>query len=493
MAIKASIMVFILVVAGSGRLFSQCTDTADFSGWFETNGSGNWQVISPVEVSQDIEIFPTKPSFFVSDQPMINVRFSFDVESLNPMDNDFIGFVAGYRNPFSSGSDNYSFLLFDWKAKAETGFNHFAEEGFHLAAFNREISPDDIHRYFWGRNFGNTVSGYEILGKSYGDNKGWRVGEKYHVEVFYLETSIKILIDDQVIFDVKRCNQAGRIGFYTYSQHSVVFSNFQSRTTAAIFASPEVVCSGDTVFASITDPSCPAYDPAMESWQINWGDGSISYNNANDFHVYNEAGSYTLELIARFPGTCYDTAGISIAVQSRPDFNLGPDTTIIAGTSVTLSAGDFNPGWTYQWSTGSGLPQITLAELDRDTTVGLLVSSNLCQNYDDILIKVIQDTAVQQHDLIWMPNVFSPDGDGLNDIFRPVVTIDPTVNYELYVYDRWGTEIFYSSETGNGWDGSYMGRQCHGDVYVYLVRYWLNDQKQSAPMNILKGPFLLMK
>jgi gliding motility-associated-like protein len=226
---------------------------------------------------------------------------------------------------------------------------------------------------------------------------------------------------------------------------------------------------------------------------MNWGDGDISYNKVNDSHIYNDAGNYLLELIARFPGNCFDTIGMPVTVKSTPEFNLGPDTTIIAGESITLSAGDSHPGWTYQWSTGSGLPQVTLAALDQDTTVGLLVTFNQCQYYDDILIKVIQDTTIQDHDVIWMPNVFSPDGDGLNDVFRPVITNDAQVSYELYVYDRWGTEIFRSSVPGNGWDGRYMGRQCHGDVYVYLVRYKLSTEPLTNSDQILKGSFLLLK
>lgn len=487
-----SSLVIIMFFSDVNILLSQCIDTADFSTWTEANTENNWQVVSPMEVSQNIEIFPPGPAFFVSDHDFINIRFSFDIVSMNGLDNDFIGFVVGYRNPFSAGSSEYEFILFDWKARAETAFSNYANEGFSLAAFHGNINSSLIPEYFWGHNGLNPNSIYEPLAHSFGEDKGWETGRTYHFEVFYMTTSIKILIDGNLLFDIERCNQAGRIGFYTYSQHQVVFSNLYYKATADLFASPETICAGDTVFTTLLNSSCPDYNTAIENWQWNWGDGQMSSNQTEDYHIYPLAGNYNLELIAEFPGNCRDTVSTQISVQALPVVDLGPDTIISPNTSIMLTAGDYHAGWTYLWSNGSDLPQITLDNLDRDTVIGLWVASGLCQNYDEITIKVeIAPPPPAFH--IFVPNAFSPNGDGLNDVFLPITEDELQYNYQLYIYDRWGTEIFRSAQPEFGWNGTYKGQKCPGDVYEYLIKYQPGGQFLSDEIMIKKGCFLLLR
>ena len=471
--------------------YCQCTDTADFTQWIEANSTGNWLVESSGKVTQNVEILPTRPAFFVSDIDLINVSFSFDIECQDGNDDDFIGFVAGFRNPFSSSSDQYNFLLFDWKSTAENGFNYFAEEGYTLAEYSGSVTDEEIHKYFWGHNAAAVNSSYEQLAHSYGLNKGWRFRSIYHVKGTYTESAIKIWIDGNLVFDVKRCNQPGRIGFYTYSQYKISFSNFSYGTTAELFVEPDEICAGDTVFASIYDPECPAYDPALESWQWNWGDGSYSQNKLTDYHIYQAGGNYQLEMVARFPGGCSDTLQTIIKVQQPPEIDLGPDTTIFINETIVLTAGNDNPGWTYLWSNDTYMPTLTINNLARDTLISLLVTSSFCQAYDEILIRVIP-YPVSNHK-IWVPNVFSPDGDGYNDIFKPVIYDEIPKDYSLLVYDKWGTEIFQTSSTDKGWDGTYKGNQCHGDVYVYLIRYKLNENNADETLRIEKGNVLLLK
>jgi len=485
------VLLSVFLILFPGIMVSQCVDTADFTSWVEANGNNHWLTDSPHEVSQNIEIFPPNPSFFVSDELFINVRFSFDVVSSSSLDDDFIGFVVGYRNPMSGGSNQYDLILFDWKAKAEGAFSNYAEEGFTLSAIHGNINPGTVPDYFWGHNGLMANSIYEPFHHSFGDTKGWENSREYHFEVFYMATSIKVFIDSNLIFEVDRCNQPGRIGFYTYSQHNVTYSNFHSRPSADIFASPTQICAGDTVFASITDPACPDYNPTIESWQWNWGDGTSSNNQTKDYHIYPDAGTYTMELLANFPGNCSDTVSTIISVQSPPFIDLGPDTTVSLGSSITLDAGDYHFDWTYDWSTGSQLPQITLNSLYHDTIVGLLVTSGVCQVYDEIVITVFDDPVPEFH--FNVPNAFSPDGDGLNDIFLPVTDGDFQDEYSLFIYDRWGTEIFQTSQLGTGWNGTYKGQQCQGDIYVYLIKYQLTSIDQAYETVFKKGNVLLLR
>jgi gliding motility-associated-like protein len=487
--LKLIATIWLLFITAS--LFGQCIDTADFSKWFEANDDGHWQVSSPKKVTQNIELWPTKPSFFISEEEMINVRFSFDVECTDGIDDDFFGFVVGYHGPYSASSTNYNFILFDWKAKAEIGFHHSAEEGFSLTAFHGDILPDTIHNYFWGHNNYSSNEAYDFISRGYGNGKGWEVQQRYHFEVSYMETSIKVKINDILIFNVERCNQSGKIGFYTYSQNKVIFSNLNYWNSAELFASPTSICIGDTVFTNLLNPACPNYNPNLENWQWYWGDGEASGNTPVGYHIYQSVGKYNLELVAQLPGGCLDTISTQITVHSIPEFDLGPDTTIHAGEDITISSGEYNQNWDYQWSTGSQLAQITLNELESDTTVNLLVTSSLCEYYDEISITVVHDTIPKYH--IYIPNVFSPDGDGQNDIFRPVTVEESPDQYDLYIYDKWGTQIFNTTQPEQGWDGTYKGKLCQGDVYVYLIKYHLPARFQVNETSVMKGCLLLLR
>ena len=84
---------------------------------------------------------------------------------------------------------------------------------------------------------------------------------------------------------------------------------------------------------------------------------------------------------------------------------------------------------------------------------------------------------------IFVPNVFSPNEDGRNDVFRPRGT-EP-FEYEMHIYDRWGNRVFESKELANGWDGTYRGKRMNSGVFVYYV--------MSAGQVISKGNVTLLR
>lgn len=79
---------------------------------------------------------------------------------------------------------------------------------------------------------------------------------------------------------------------------------------------------------------------------------------------------------------------------------------------------------------------------------------------------------------IYVPNVFSPNGDQINDIFLPVITIDRIHNYSLNIYDRWGTLLFETSDLNSGWNGVYRQTHMEPAVYSYLIQYYTCDHKR---------------
>jgi len=70
---------------------------------------------------------------------------------------------------------------------------------------------------------------------------------------------------------------------------------------------------------------------------------------------------------------------------------------------------------------------------------------------------------------IYVPNTFTPNGNGLNEIFMPVGFNISTEGYHFMVFDRWGMLIYETRTWGDGWDGTYKGNKCQIDTYVWKV------------------------
>jgi gliding motility-associated-like protein len=66
-----------------------------------------------------------------------------------------------------------------------------------------------------------------------------------------------------------------------------------------------------------------------------------------------------------------------------------------------------------------------------------------------------------------IPSAFTPNGDGLNDIFRPALNFQKLVDFS--VYNRWGQQVFQTNDKTHGWDGTYQGKPLDMGVYYYMI------------------------
>jgi len=121
------------------------------------------------------------------------------------------------------------------------------------------------------------------------------------------------------------------------------------------------------------------------------------------------------------------------------------------GTVVNYNNGNVLVDWND--SPGSGQLTITV-------TNDLNCGSN---------INLIMETLPCNLTTIYTPNAFTPNNNGKNDSFKVKGT---NLRYfELTIYDRWGTELFFTRNINHGWNGKYKGRKCHQAVYAYKVFY----------------------
>jgi gliding motility-associated-like protein len=179
-----------------------------------------------------------------------------------------------------------------------------------------------------------------------------------------------------------------------------------------------------------------------------------------------------------------DTAQLTIVVLPAPDTEAWPDTTIFNGESLTLNA---TGGVSYLWEPSVFLSDSSLqypeAFPNQDTWFYVNVTgSNGCSWLDSLFINVLPVC-----DGFTFPNAFTPNQDGLNDVFRAKRTGDDRFQ-SLEIYNRWGNLIFRSSDEFDGWDGTWKGKKQEIGTYVYTLRSICegNPTMHSGTLNLLR-------
>ena len=81
---------------------------------------------------------------------------------------------------------------------------------------------------------------------------------------------------------------------------------------------------------------------------------------------------------------------------------------------------------------------------------------------------------------VWLPNVFSPNGDNINDVFLPVFNCEQVDFYNLQIFDRWGNLIFESLSKDKGWNGKYQDQNINPGVYPYVVQYQIHGSERKV-------------
>lgn len=201
----------------------------------------------------------------------------------------------------------------------------------------------------------------------------------------------------------------------------------------------------------------------VAQWYWNFGDGSTSSLPSTQY-AYQQKGKYTVTLAASATNGCYsDTIRKEVSVFAT-QANAGTDTLVAAGQPVQLRAtgGDF-----YRWSPSTGLSDPNRADpvavLQSDIRYVLTASAAAgCATTDTITIKVVKGPA------FYVPNAFTPNGDGKNDRFRFLPVGMQRVNY-FRVYNRYGQLVYQSADPSRGWDGTVNGKLQAAGTFVWMV------------------------
>jgi gliding motility-associated-like protein len=82
---------------------------------------------------------------------------------------------------------------------------------------------------------------------------------------------------------------------------------------------------------------------------------------------------------------------------------------------------------------------------------------------------------------VYFPNAFTPNGDGLNDEFKVIISSPNIEAFSMSVFNRWGAIIFHTNDISLGWDGTYQGKMCTPGSYVFKISYNTSINSNTQP------------
>jgi len=211
---------------------------------------------------------------------------------------------------------------------------------------------------------------------------------------------------------------------------------------------------------------------ATYAW--NFGDGSTS-TAASPMHTFSGGGYYTVSVtIITSDGCQVDTTinnQITVYDYPQPMFTHTPNPTDVFNPEVTFMNTTIG-GFTYAWDFG-GLGTSSVMNPTFTFPVDSGGVYNVCMHTvsaNGCAATICHDVIVNEVFLIYLPNAFTPDGDGINEVFKPVMQGYKPETFEFYIFDRWGQVVFMSTDVTQGWDGTNKGIKSKEDVYVWKIR-----------------------
>jgi gliding motility-associated-like protein len=302
----------------------------------------------------------------------------------------------------------------------------------------------------------------------------------------------------------------------------------------------QTICNGDTV---ILDPNLPA--PVVGGRSYLWQDGST-----DSIFTATQSGTYTLTVT---DSCTTHTASMTITIPSGIIVDLGNDTTYCVGDVMILDPG-LPIDWSYLWQDGSTLPYYTATsvgtywvevasdcDISSDTvvlnpyqgfTVDLGNDTIICPedmyyitldypnstyvwpdgstgnsylvpapgNYQvyvlnicDTILSTVKRVDYEPCDCeLYVPNAFTPNEDGKNDMFRPR-TACLIMEYDFRIFTRYGKEVFATDQIIDGWDGKVGDEYLQDDLYMYRIIYTGLSKRGRVYQKELRGTIAIIK
>jgi|GEM_PF-6646847 len=257
-------------------------------------------------------------------------------------------------------------------------------------------------------------------------------------------------------------------------------------SAVTITASATTVCSADTtlfIAIPVNGGDSPSYEWLINDKTTNITTDTLMTTNLTDGDVISCILSSSLPCTLPVPSS----NKFVMTVNPSPTINFAPDTIVIRpGTTITLApvtTGDISE---YQWT-----PVTNLDDPAKKSPMAVPTTTTAYQltaTGTDKCTVTARLTVLVYYELI-MPNAFTPNNDGNNDVFR-IPPSTPQKISSFAIFDRWGQQVFATGNSNTGWDGTFNGHPQPAGPYVWEITY---QNLLSKASSVARGTVLLIR
>lgn len=265
----------------------------------------------------------------------------------------------------------------------------------------------------------------------------------------------------------------------TYDIQVVSYSGINclasSQRTVTLLATPNIS------FPSVTSVCADAQTFLLQANAINMTGGTGVFSGAGvtasgQFTPRTAGvGTHTIRFTYTGANGCVNFKEQTVTVNAVPTVSAGPDRFVLEGGNATLVSTSTGSGLTFLWTPGTYLNNpaiarpITTPTDDIQYTL-LVTTANGCSASDEVFVKVLKTPTI--------PNVFTPNGDGIND--RWVIEyLESYPGATVEIFNRYGSLVYRSVGYPTPWDGTYGGKQMPAGTYYYIINP-KNGRKQIS-------------
>jgi gliding motility-associated-like protein len=234
--------------------------------------------------------------------------------------------------------------------------------------------------------------------------------------------------------------------------------------------------------------------PSSNSVQWYFGNGASSTQMGSVLNTYDSYGCYDVTLVSTTAEGCTDSLTQQdfvcvneVNAEFQPDvYQQSVVNPIFEFTNSSSNATSF------EWNFGDGSFSDFVNTTHFYDSYGNYVVSLVATAQDGCTDTAYVAITVIDEVLFYVPNSFTPNDDGKNDEFIPVLTAgyDRERGYEFRIYNRWGEEVFFSDTPGVGWDGTYQNNAVQNGTYIWYVKFKdsMNNEvyDYSGHVNVIK-------
>jgi gliding motility-associated-like protein len=213
----------------------------------------------------------------------------------------------------------------------------------------------------------------------------------------------------------------------------------------------------------------------ITAWNWDFGDGTANSTKQNPTHCYTKVGTFSVTLMVTSANGCSTSWTHVNYITTYPvpvaNFLATPNPTTIVDPVVSFIDKSGGSPISWYWTFGDNLDSIKLSQNTIHTyqDTGTFWTTLRIVNKYGCVDSTKEPITIEPEWTFYVPNAFTPNGDGMNDMFGGKGT--DLLSYEMWIFDRWGMLLYHCTDINKPWDGKVQNSsiECQQDTYVYLI------------------------